>query len=274
MDRIVEPFLLSLIAGSSTAVGGIIVLVLRRISDRVVSFSLAFASGVMLLVAFNNLFLEAATLLTHFELMSMFSLGAIIMIALDLALPHIEPTTKSKNGENPEMLSEVGMQRQIRRRLHGGKIENPEMFRKGMLIAMGISLHNFPEGLVVAAGCSYLPRLGLIIATAIMFHNIPEGLATAIPLRKAGVKSWKVLALTLLSGMTESVGALIAAFALSFVGTESFIGSSLAFAAGVMTYITADELIPIAHEYGYKHTVSIGLLLGIMFSLLMDALLS
>jgi len=250
MDRIVEPFLLSLIAGSSTAVGGIIVLILRRISDRVVSFSLAFASGVMLLVSFNDLFLEAAKLLTHFELMSMFSLGALIMITLDLALPHIEPITKSGNGENPEML------------------------RKGMLIALGISLHNFPEGLVVAAGYSYLPRLGLIIAIAIMFHNIPEGLATAIPLRKAGVKSWKCFFLTLLSGLTEPVGALAVAFALSFVGTESFIGSSLAFAAGVMIYITADELIPIAHEYGYKHTVSVGLLLGIMFSLLMDALLS
>lgn len=250
MDSFLEPFLLSLIAGSSTAIGGIIVLGLGRISDRVVGFSLGFASGVMLLVSFLNLFLEAVGLLTHFELMLTFSLGALIIIALDIVLPHIEPTTRREWAENSKM------------------------FRKGMLIALGITLHNFPEGLAVTAGYTYLPRLGLIISIAILLHNIPEGIAMAIPLRVARVKSSKIIVLTLLSGMTEPIGALIAAIAFSFVRTKSLIGFSLAFAGGVMTYITADELIPVAHEYGYKHTVSVGLLLGIIFALLVDTILS
>jgi len=250
MDPVLEPFALSLIAGSSTVIGGIIVLTFRRIGNRIVSFSLGFASGVMLLVSFYDLFLEAVGLLTHIELMIMFSLGAIIMIALDLVLPHIEPATRRGNDESSRMI------------------------RKGMLIALGITLHNFPEGLVVAAGYAYLPGLGLIIAIAIMLHNIPEGLAMAIPLRMGKVKPSRIIALTLLSGLTEPIAALLTAIAFSFVKTHELIGSPLAFAAGVMTYITADELIPVAHEYGYKHTVSIGLLLGIIFALLVDTLLS
>jgi len=254
MDQVLEPLLLSLIAGSSTAFGGLIVISLRKISNRVVSFSLGFASGVMLLMAFLDLFLEAMGLLTHFELTLAFSLGAIIMIALDLTIPHIERVT-------------------LRERTRGEE-KRSRLLRSGMLIALGITLHNFPEGIVVATGYTYLPRLGFIIAVAIMMHNIPEGLAMAIPLRMAGAKSSRVVALTLLSGLAEPIAALVTAVALSSVASRISIGYSLAFAGGVMTYITADELIPVAHEYGYKHTVSTGLLFGIMFALLVDTLLS
>jgi len=250
MDSVLEPFLLSLIAGLATGIGGIIVLVLKRVSDRVVSFSLGFASGVMLLVAFNSLFLEAAKLLTHFQLIVMFSLGASVMIIFDLTIPHIEVTTKMGNGRNVKML------------------------RTGTLIAIGVTLHNFPEGFVVSAGYSYLPRLGVIIAIAIMLHNIPEGVATAIPFTVAGVRPLKTAVLTFLSGVAEPIAALIGAVALSLVATKTVIGFSLVFAAGVMTYITADELIPVAHEYGHKHTVSVSLLLGIVFALLVDVALS
>jgi len=250
MSSVLEPFLLSLIAGLATGIGGIIVLMLKRVSDRVVSFSLGFASGVMLLVAFNNLFLEAAKLLTHLELIVMFSLGALIMVILDLTIPHIEVTTKTGNGKNVRML------------------------RTGTLIAIGVTLHNFPEGFVVSAGYTYLPRLGVIIAIAIMLHNIPEGVATAIPFRVAGMKPLKIAALTFLSGVAEPIAALIGAVALSLLATKTLVGFSLVFAAGVMTYITADELIPVAHEYGHKHTVSVSLLLGIVFALLVDVILS
>jgi ZIP family zinc transporter len=147
------------------------------------------------------------------------------------------------------------------------------MLRAGMLMAIGITLHNLPEGLIVTAGYAYVPRLGLIIAIAIMLHNIPEGVATAIPLIAAGMKPSKIAALTLLSGLAEPVAALIGVFVFSLLN-RTVIGYSLAFAAGVMTYITADELIPVAHEYGHKHTVSVALLLGIIFALLVDAILS
>jgi len=245
-----EPFLLSLIAGTATGVGGIIVLLLGKVSDRTVSLSMGFASGVMLLVSFNSLFLEAMRLITHAELILMFSLGALIITVLDLTLPHIELTTRRDKGATSKM------------------------FRTGVLIAIGITLHNLPEGLVVTAGYTYTPRLGLIIAIAIMLHNIPEGIATAIPFSVVGMKPFKIAVLTFLFGLTEPVGALLGSVAFTFIGVEGAIGSALAFAAGVMTYITADELIPVAHEYGHKHTVSVGLLLGIIFALLVDVILS
>jgi ZIP family zinc transporter len=246
---LLEPFVLSLIAGLATGVGGLIALFLRRISDRIVSLLLGFASGVMLMIAFNNLFLEAEKLLLHIELITFFAVGAVVMMALDLAIPHIEPTRREEDG-----LTE-------------------RMRRSGRLIAVGIALHNLPEGFVVAAGYIFNPGLGVIIAVAIMLHNIPEGIATAIPLSEAGTKRWKTAVITFLSGLAEPVGAVLGAAVLSSFAPRIVIGYSLVFAAGVMTYITADELIPVAHEYGFKHTVSVGLLLGIIFALLVDILL-
>jgi ZIP family zinc transporter len=99
MDSVFEPFLLSLIAGLATGIGGIIVVLLRRVSGRVVGFAMGLASGVMLLVSFNSLFLEATKLLTHFDLIVMFSLGALTIMALDLAIPHIELTRGGRDQE-------------------------------------------------------------------------------------------------------------------------------------------------------------------------------
>jgi len=249
MNGILAAFLLSLVAGAATGIGGLLVLVARRVSDRVVSVSMGFASGVMLLVSFNNLFLEAEQLITHFLLIVTFSLGVLIIGALDLILPHIELTAKQNR-------------------------RNTRIYRAGLLILLGITLHNFPEGFAVAAGYTYLPRLGVIIAIAIMLHNVPEGIATAVPLSVAGMKKFRIAVTTFLSGLAEPVGALIGAVALSIVATPIAIGCSLAFAAGVMTYITADELIPVAHEYGHKHMVSVSLLLGIIFALMVDVIFS
>jgi ZIP family zinc transporter len=249
MISVLEPFLLSLVAGMATGIGGIIALVVGRVSDRIAAFSMGFASGVMLLVSFVDLFLPGSAMVAPFELIIVFSIGAIMMIILDLAIPHIELTTKR------------------------GDSKNADMRRSGLLIAVGITLHNFPEGLVVSAGYAYVPTLGVVIAIAIMLHNIPEGIATAIPLSKGKMRRLKVAVLTFLSGLAEPVGALVGAVALTLIGTGIVIGFSLIFAAGVMTYITADELIPVAHDYGYKHTVSASLLLGIIFALIISVVL-
>ncbi len=245
-----QPVLLSLLAGLATGVGGMLVVILGKLSNRTVGFAMGIASGVMLMVAFNDLFLEANKILTHLELIAMFSLGAIIIMVIDLVIPHIELTAGMGDGQNSKM------------------------YRTGILIALGITIHNFPEGIVVSAGYTYLPRLGLIIAIAITLHNIPEGVATAIPLSVANMKRTKIAAITFLTGLVEPLAALIGAVALSFFGSAFIVGSALAIAAGVMTYITADELIPVAHEYGHKHVVSVGLLAGMLFALLVDVILS
>jgi ZIP family zinc transporter len=136
------------------------------------------------------------------------------------------------------------------------------------LILIGITLHNIPEGVIVSAGYSHLPQLGVSIPIAVFFHNLPEGIATAIPLTSVMTKRRTVL-VTFMSGLSEPLGALLGA-TLLLNASNDIIGAALAFAAGVMTYITADELIPIAHKHGYKHAVSIGILLGIIFMMALN----
>ena len=152
-----------------------------------------------------------------------------------------------------------------------------KLFNSGLVIAIGMSLHNLPEGVVVSAGFTHLPELGLLVALMIFLHNIPEGIATVTPLIRSGVDGLRSVGLATLSGMAEPLGALIGVFVIrSLGGGVAIVGWSLGFAAGVMTYVTIDELIPVAHEYctlNYKHVVSSGLLIGMVFAQMLSLLL-
>jgi ZIP family zinc transporter len=244
---IIEAFVFSLIAGLATGVGGLLVVLHGRMSDRFVSASMGFASGVMLLVSFLNLFVESLDLTSYFNVSLSFAVGSIMMILIDSLLPHLELGKREDGAINASLL------------------------HSGMLILIGVTLHNIPEGVIIGAGYSYLPSLGILITVAVFFHNIPEGIAIAIPLMSGGSKKQAVL-VTFVSGLAEPLGALVGGTLLVNAPTEA-IGIALSFAAGVMTYITADELIPIAHDYGHKHAVSIGILLGIIFMMIVNSFL-
>jgi ZIP family zinc transporter len=115
------------------------------------------------------------------------------------------------------------------------------------------------------------PEFGVFIALAIMLHNIPEGIATALPLCKGGLCRWDAFRAALLSGFAEPLGALAAAL---FLRSFTFlIPGSLAFAGGVMMFITLDELIPAAREHGHQHYVATGIILGSIFVFLMSGVL-
>jgi len=265
MADIISPFILSLVAGMATGLGGLIVLFLGEVSDDLMGLSLAFASGVMLVVSFLDLFAEALEVIFYLEATIAFSIGSFFMMILDLSLPHIE--TLGKRGQNRR-----GKKKGEGRRWKLGE-RKKSLLNTGLLIALGVTLHNFPEGIIVSAGYAHHARLGILIAIAIICHNIPEGMATAVLLSKAGLKRTRIFLLTLLSGMPEPLAALFGSILLSWFPNQNLIGYLLAFAAGVMIYITASELIPIAHQYGRKYRVSIGLLIGIIMSLLLDAIL-
>lgn len=248
------PILLSAIAGSATGLGSLIVIALGEIDDRFVGFFMGFAGGVMLIVSFLELFTEALTLLNNLQVTFAFAVGTIVMMLIDLTLPHIEFGKWEDS------------------------VKNPNLFKSGLVITIGMSLHNLPEGIVVSAGFEHFPRLGILVSIMICLHNIPEGIATTIPLIRSGVNKWRAAALSFLSGMMEPLGALIGILLLSLLGGgTSIIGYGLAFASGVMTYVTIDELIPIAHEYcslPYKHVVSTGLLVGIIFAQFLSVVLN
>jgi ZIP family zinc transporter len=129
--------------------------------------------------------------------------------------------------------------------------------------AIGISVRNIPEGAVVGAGYLHQPKLGAFIALVIALHNIPEGIATGLPLCRSGICRADAFWRALLSGMVEPVGALVAALVLTTYG--QLILAALAFAAGVMVFLTLDELVPAARAEGHEQFTAIGIVLGAVF---------
>jgi ZIP family zinc transporter len=245
MEDYLFPIFLSFVAGSASGIGGLVVYIFGKIDESIMGFIMGFAGGVMLIVSLLELFTEALSLLSHLDATFAFAIGAIIMMVIDLTLPHMEAGRW-----------ETG-------------VMNPGLLKTGIIVAFGISLHNLPEGIVILTSYSHLPKLGLMIALMICLHNIPEGIATATPLVLAGLSKRRALLISFLSGMTEPLGALIGSMFLMGLGRSDYIiGLGLAIAAGIMTYITVDELIPMAHEYSSnssKHIISTGILSGMLF---------
>ncbi len=230
--------LLSTLAGLGTGLGGLVVLI-RKPGERLFVFLIGLAAGIMIMMSFMELLYDSLELYGIFSAAVGFIAGSLVLFLLDYVLPH------------KHIVNEKGT-------------INAKMFRAGTLIAIGISLHNIPEGIAVASGYSYLPEIGIVIAIAIALHNIPEGMAITLPLRIGGASRFAAFRIALLSGLAEPLGALIATgFLLVFPVLMPF---SLSFAAGVMVFITVDELIPIAHEHGHEHFTSFGIIAGFILA--------
>jgi ZIP family zinc transporter len=246
LNSIIFAWFLSLLAGLSTSVGCLIVLITGKLGKRSLNFSMGLASGVMLTVAFLSLIDKALDMNAgHYTVVAGFIIGAVSIMVLDAKIPHIFAT------------KEYGP-------------ANERLVKTGMLVAIGITLHNVPEGLAVVAGYAYLPELGYLIAIAIALHNIPEGIAAAAPLYAAGMGRRRVFAITFLSGLVEPLGAVIGSFML-ILPFQFVLPLLLSIAGGVMTYVTADELIPTAHAHGHKHEVAIGLVVGFTLMLILTS---
>lgn len=249
---LLTPIILSFLAGLATGVGGLMVILIGKMSDRFVGFLMGFAGGVMLVVSFLNLYTEALEVVGMLEVTISFGIGALFMMTVDLKLPHIEFG-----------LWEEG-------------VRDRYLFNSGMIIAVGMSLHNLPEGVAVSIGYAHLPELGVLVAVMICLHNIPEGIATVTPLVQAGMGRWRALGVATLSGLVEPVGAIIGLMVIRALGGGVVVGYGLGFAAGVMTYVTVDELIPVAHNFcsmGNKHVVSTGLIAGTLIAQLISLIL-
>lgn len=273
MNDIVSAFLLSLIAGLGTGLGGLIA-VIRRPGHRQYGFLMGMAAGVMISLSFLELVNEAWELAGYLTATIGFAGGALFMFLIDVTTPHIR-FGEAEIPHADEMMEngcEVPHRRGHHRygRVRKNNIVDQKLLRSGILIAIGITVHNIPEGIAVGAGYMHAPSFGVFIAIAILLHNIPEGIATAMPLCKSGVCRWDSFRAALLSGMTEPIGALAAAlFLTSF---EVFIPAALAFAGGVMVFITLDELVPAAREHGHHHFTAIGIITGAIFVFLLSGI--
>ncbi len=272
---LVNIVLLSLVASLGTGLGGLIA-VIRRPGKRMYGLLMGITAGVMICLSFLDLVNEAWQLAGPWTATIGFAIGATVMFILDHFAPHIRFSEREVRSEKPISPNiptgqpYYGRRRFGHRRWEGQNLDM-RLVNTGLLLVVGITLHNFPEGIAVGAGYLHNSQFGLFIALAIMLHNIPEGIATALPLCKGGVCRWDAFWMAFISGFAEPIGALIAS--LFLVTFQKLVPGALAFAGGVMVFITLDELIPTAREFGHEHYVAIGIILGSIFVFILSGIL-
>lgn len=223
-----------------TGIGGLLALALGKPGNKSLSFILGFAAGIMLTIICFDLLPEAFKRGNFIIGLIGIIMGVLMIIFID------EKVNKNR----------------------GNKIICDKSFTKmGLLVGLGIALHNFPEGLAIGSGFMATKELGIGISIVIALHNIPEGIAMAAPMRVGGISKFKVILFTLLVGFPMGIGAFIGAVLGNI--SEEFIAFCLSFAGGTMLYITCGELIPKSRNLYIGKTSSIGLILGFILGLLM-----
>ena len=255
---------LTFLAGLSTVLGGAFVFLFKQINARFLSFGLGFSAGVMIYLALFELLEEANNELqlslgheAHWQTTGFFVLGLAIAGAIDLITFHQAKICENLN------LSISSQKKNSRNCLIYKSNSKQGLLRTGLFVAFAIALHNFPEGMITftAANVNYV--FGLSVALAVAVHNIPEGLCVSLPIFYATKDKMKSLFYTLLAGLSEPVGALVVYFFFSKYLDSVVLGRMLAAVAGIMVYISIDELLPTARRFARWHVSLFGLVSGI-----------
>ncbi|MDE5622707.1 MAG: zinc transporter ZupT [Alistipes sp.] len=254
MERnLIIPLLLTLGAGLATGIGSALAFFARRTNKRLLSFSLGLSGGVMVYVSFVELFRQAGDTLAEAwgpqrgELLCVasFFAGIVLIGIIDRLVPSVE------NPHEAHLAEEMD-----------AKPRDPRLMRMGLMTALAIGIHNFPEGIATFTAAVDNTTLGVAIAVAIAIHNIPEGVAVSIPIYYATGDRRRAFLLSLLSGIAEPVGAVLAWLVLMPFMSPTLMGCILAGVAGIMVFISIDELLPAAREYGEAHTSIYGVVVG------------
>ncbi len=257
--KILHAFLLTTFAGLSTGIGSAIAFLARRTNAKLLTVSLGFSAGVMIYISFVEIFAKAKTIFSaRFGLMTgaiyttVAFFGGILLIAIiDRFIPSFE---------NPHEIRSV-------EEMSENKVKkNNKLYRTGIFTAIVVAIHNFPEGIATFMTALNDPSIGIAIAIAIAIHNIPEGIAVSVPIFYATGDRRKAFWYSFLSGLAEPAGAILAyVILLPFIksgDSEIFFASIMAAVAGIMVFISLDELLPSAKEYGEHHWAIYGLIGG------------
>lgn len=231
----------SVVGAAGTGLGAVISLFIRRTGKKLPAVLMSFSGGIMISVVILDLIPEAYRFADIWLTVLGMLLGAGFVILLEYLLPHTDITTD-----------------------YGEKVQHgrSRIMRTGMLIAMGIAIHNFPEGLAIGSGLISSNGYGLALSLLIMMHDIPEGMAMSIPLRLGGVKKAACVFYAVIAGMPTALGAFFG----NLIGNidASFIGGCMAFAGGAMLYITVKELIPESLLLHRGSTIAVSLASGLL----------
>ncbi|HPW68516.1 MAG: zinc transporter ZupT [Deltaproteobacteria bacterium] len=246
-----QALLITTLAGLSTAIGSVLGLYSRRPSTAFIGFSLGFSAGVMVLVAFGELLPTAVAVpaLGFAGAYSAFFAGMMTYFLIDLAIPH------EYIGQHDHSLAVPG---------NAGTHSLEGLERTGLLVMLGITIHNFPEGMATFIAAMEDLRVGVALGIAIAIHNIPEGLAISAPVYLASGSRKKAFLWSFFSGISEIAGALLAAALLAPFLSETVMGIALGCVAGIMVAISLDELIPVAKTLDSEHGPILGVITGMM----------
>jgi len=238
---IINALLLTFIAGLSTVIGSFIIFFVKREKDGYLSVAMGFAAGVMIFISLTELLPESIGKIGYLPAIISFFVGSIVIYLIDVLIPH---SYEEENACNHNTKTWCGLK------------------RCGVLVAIGIAIHNFPEGIAVFFSSLINVKLGLSIALAIALHNIPEGIAVAMPIYYATNSKRQAFMYSFLSGMAEPVGAIIAFIFLRNFLNETILYITIAAVAGIMVFICFDELLPHAFKQKNNHLTIAGVFLG------------
>lgn len=255
-ENLLFAFGLTLLAGLATGVGSVLAFFSTSTNTRFLAGALGFSAGVMIYVSLVEIFVKARESLSAvagetqgywLTTLAFFS-GMLVIGVIDRLVPSYENPHEPRRVEEMEDPAEAQ--------------KKGRLLRMGLFSALAIGIHNFPEGLATFTGALQDPSLGLSIAVAIAIHNIPEGIAVSVPLYYATKSRQKAFGYSLLSGLAEPVGALAGYLVLLHFFNDLVFGFLFASVAGIMVFISLDELLPTAEEYGEHHVAIYGVVAG------------
>lgn len=255
MNSVFTAFLLTLIAGVATGIGSFIAFFAKKTNTRFLCLSLGFSAGVMIYVSMIEIFQQAnkSLVLALGEKIGSivnviaFFCGIFIIAIIDKLVP---------SEENPHEIKKI-------EDINEDKInKNKSLLRTGVFTAIAITIHNFPEGLATFVSALNDVSLAIPITIAIAIHNIPEGISVSVPIYYATGDKKKAFLYSFLSGMSEPLGAIIGYTLLRNIINDITLGILLSSVAGIMVFISLDELLPTARKYGEHHISIYGLIAG------------
>ncbi len=260
--------LLSTIAGLSTVLGGFVTFFIKENSLKFLSFGLGLSAGVMLFISLVDLYPEGGELIKaqmgeNFLWLSIifFGIGILTAVLIDFFIPdHLQAQMFNRQiGANEKHIDSTDCAQNENAVISIGKIK-----RAGILTAIVVAIHNFPEGLATFFTASQNLMLGLGIVFAIAIHNIPEGMAISIPVYQATHSKRKAFLYSFLSGIAEPIGGLTGFLLIKAFFPNLCIGVLFSLVAGIMTYISLDTLLPLSKDYDTGHYSISGVVLGLL----------
>ena len=253
-ENVLFAFLLTVVAGLCTGIGSLLALITNRTNKAFLSMALGFSAGVMIYVSMIEIFVKAQVALSEVHgripaawiTVGAFFAGILTIAIIDRLIPSYENPHEAHPIE--EMSQTVP--------------KDARLMRMGLVTALAIGIHNFPEGLATFFGALSDPAIGIAITVAIAVHNIPEGISVSVPIYFATGSKRKAFWLSFLSGVSEPVGAVIGYTILRPFFSPTVFGVLFASVAGIMVFISLDELLPTAKEYGTGHIAIYGVVRG------------